>query len=1022
MSIARGQLLHLRLFIEGVEVPVIGAMASASENSPAAAQIEVIPTDTALRLLPRSKVHLFFLDYDNFVGSEEEYSSTSDSSSNSKGIRSDDYKLLFSGELFTIMYTKTGFGSRSLVLQCLDDSNIWDTSFLYLLRYTDDGGENAIVHNTQTFISPGSNTNPLDDILNHPELVVSQIAARGDFAFNPGLHTTRGMVGGLFAVLELLGGLPGKFVGVTAWHTIQEARIRLMDQLAGDKGDTAKAFYDLAVFENWLTNKIGDAGTVISFRDLIEMINQYIYYAVTPNPVARYKPGARNVPDWPEGLSRTLDKLDPEFEATINGEVLPRLWSLGWEKAGIKDGFRSLESRNSIRARQGKEPLEERDDKAHDWGFAVDIGSNESVAGLSLGFLHGQASYGDMESIPAKNANLHKKCLTILEVHGGGQATLFSYLSSDEVELLEMLQRFYRDLGDVAAEVGGLSWGGGSSGYGTDLLWSALGFSGGDPVHLQQANWRTKLGTLIDSGAVSTNELQEFYKSLPERERLITQIFRPDCWFVAPPVCNVIFPEEVNSFTYTRQMMRETTRLQLTTFNAMYEDLILNSVYFAPSFDQVESLSAGGLGSAAKAVVYPHEKFAGIIPKMERISEASFYARLSEEHQIPANREIPEDEKELADAAGNQIDMWAARTAAFNFLSYRYAARSAVLSGKFLPRLVCGFPGVAVDRPVTNVASGVVNAQLPTHFLGMVRTLSHSLTQAGGSTSVTMSHARSHQQVTDTDELPNDLFSVQITGVDSNDGTIEVGEEMKQSEFSFAVRVQTHLEKNSSLEGFTGPGPNEGTITTIKAYDSLGQDIIVAGETELIQIGTAEAPARQQVSFSKLEFSEETGTEAEWPIEDAIRPPWFSEEYSNAKIGGLYDDFFGCQSVVDLYTGADDVESAVNKIVSHYSSASGGGSSAAAWINELTSRRYAALPEVLGDATFLGFHSYAVGPYDGLEHLDALKPAEGTDFMATQLNPDEENRVDPALDPRKERHRKVLAYRNELLQFRGMRG
>ena len=54
--------LHLRLFLEGIEVPVVAAQISINTNAPATAAVQILPLDIAQNLLPRTIVHLFFLD------------------------------------------------------------------------------------------------------------------------------------------------------------------------------------------------------------------------------------------------------------------------------------------------------------------------------------------------------------------------------------------------------------------------------------------------------------------------------------------------------------------------------------------------------------------------------------------------------------------------------------------------------------------------------------------------------------------------------------------------------------------------------------------------------------------------------------------------------------------------------------------------------------------------------------------------------------------------------------------------
>jgi len=60
---AVAQHLQLRCFIEGIEVPVVSASVSIQPDAPAQCQIQIPATDKAHQFLPRSLVHLFFLDF-----------------------------------------------------------------------------------------------------------------------------------------------------------------------------------------------------------------------------------------------------------------------------------------------------------------------------------------------------------------------------------------------------------------------------------------------------------------------------------------------------------------------------------------------------------------------------------------------------------------------------------------------------------------------------------------------------------------------------------------------------------------------------------------------------------------------------------------------------------------------------------------------------------------------------------------------------------------------------------------------
>ena len=80
--------LHLRLFLEGLEVSVIDATVNATVGAPAQASIQIIYTPKVVELLPRTLVHLFF--YDTKPDTDGEH-----------------YRLLFCGDLTSVTTTKT---------------------------------------------------------------------------------------------------------------------------------------------------------------------------------------------------------------------------------------------------------------------------------------------------------------------------------------------------------------------------------------------------------------------------------------------------------------------------------------------------------------------------------------------------------------------------------------------------------------------------------------------------------------------------------------------------------------------------------------------------------------------------------------------------------------------------------------------------------------------------------------------------------------------------------------------------
>lgn len=1046
MSIGHGELLHVRMTIENVEVPVIGAMITASEGGgPAAAQIEIIPTDRALNLRARSMVKVFFLDQSlSPTGDSDEDGLFSSSGPISYGHPDSFYKLVFSGELFTVMLTKSGPGSRSVVLQCLDFSNQIDTAFLYQTRYGTEGGQESIINSTQQFRGQDSSAAGLDDIITSVEWLVERLSRTPESGAYAG---TQGMLGGVLSIMEVLGGVEGAAVGLDPWNTVQATRTRLMDQFGTDSGQTARALLQLESTDRFLRNSLSEMGPVASFRQAVDTLLGYVMYAMVPNPVATYKPGVRNLAAVRSGAWNKKDnkKLDPEFAAILErleGRLREKGWVAGKRGAFVQtSAYRTLEKRNAIQARQGKPILAEKPEKAHDWGYAADY----SLKGVGINFLFAVQPETDLQK--AAGRGLYVYLISLIAVYGYTSWNALKnagHITLEEAAKVEKLAAFYRDLGKVASEPDiNLSWGG-FKGYQPSLLWSLFQFAGGDPVHVQMRNWTAKRDARRAKRAAApvAATATRGGDTPVARDRLITQFVRPDVWFVSPPACNIVFPEEVVSLSFTRQHMRETTRMQVTVFDTHIDDAVINEPVFSPQIEDVPSLSRGGLGSAAEALLYRHEKFSGIVPKVERMSAISMYAR--------ANIDGNSGEQDV-------LRRWAQKITDYLLLTNRYEARTLTVTGKFMPRLAPGWPALVVDRTLPD-GSSPDNLVTPTHFLGTIRSISHSLTQAGGQTSFMLGQARSHK----TGDSTDDLFSKELYGssevlsrsslaewklkvpylvqeIDTPgvySAVLSINKE-DRNVTAFLTKLSNHLRAGGALS----PLPVEWTRFDPDSF-FLDTEITTAGAVEgpygevLVSISVEQPvdPERSpdtslrteegwELLFSRVEI-QFTLPSGRIPLEEAIRPPWVSEEYSNQRIGELYQELLGCRALVDLYTPPDgqglSVEAATDAVVKEYSIRANRGVSSKDFITAVTERDYASLVDVIGNASRPGFFYHSSGDVENLdgEFFSWMKNGSATSI----LNADSSQVVSPEVDPRKDRYSRVIEYVSELLEGRAFQG
>jgi hypothetical protein len=115
-----------KLFLEGIEVPFIGASFTSTVGQANIAYIDVVPHKAINNILPRTAVEIFVRD----VNAES---------------KSFPYVSAFSGEVFGFSFNKTP-SSRSVSLSAIDTSSYWDNVLTYFFNAQQSlskGGENV---------------------------------------------------------------------------------------------------------------------------------------------------------------------------------------------------------------------------------------------------------------------------------------------------------------------------------------------------------------------------------------------------------------------------------------------------------------------------------------------------------------------------------------------------------------------------------------------------------------------------------------------------------------------------------------------------------------------------------------------------------------------------------------------------------------------------------------------------------------------------------------------------------------
>lgn len=876
---AVGKPLHLRLFLEGEEVPVIAAQISINLNSPAAAAIQVIPLDEVMDLQPRTMVHLFFLDNRADDPESQVRGATTGSTVDVRG----QYRLLYSGEVVAFSFVQTP-QSRGTVLQCLDFSSYWDSAHATALEY----GVNGNAFSNRGTADSGT-IGIFDDIVNQQaQLVMSWVNQKPQ---SPGLTSVNGLAGGVIRILEAMGGIPGHFVGFNDFFTVAELRVRLLSQITAEQNDnTSQRLFGAKVFDEWLRNGLQNIGLQVTIRDMIKLLCQYIYYEFVPNPAAKFDPST--------GGTTTVKPGKPQ--------------KLAQQPQGLKLKQDMLNSMTDIHS-------------LTDSGGSVASVSINAIAQRAIDRCN--AGITGLKSLQAQRASLGKDIKTVTDAIATAIPTFKAIVGNnsstvnDLLKGLTPLQNIIKAITDASTTV-------------------------------------ATTGTTVTTATT---------------QRLHTQILRPDCWFVAPPRCNVIFPDMYSQFSYERNFLSETTRVLLMEFDTLIgrDELLANRI-LAPNIGFNSTSLSKKANTSDYRLLMDHEIHTGILPKTEWLSNIA---------SVGAKTTADQKKK----IRGRRMS-WMDRVSLWHFFRYRFASRQASVGMRFNPFVVCGFPGVVIKAPY--IVPGGVKAKLegdgtsvsddqllnlidenasvlnaPNQIIGMFGSVSHNVDQSGGSTSVSIHHARRHRGVDDafienfitglgSSKTRAVKTSITLAQAEGNPKLLNIlagvtPQTTPANKPSFVLKQPTQVSAQYSALSFDPisgqmvetPTDTTHTILQESSYDppidpppltvrgriakTAREDILVPSQPGSITTGSKNGIYGKQGAtvlgvevlnaslitipgygqmFNAVDLFEDVPITLEGtvPIEEIIRPAWFSNSYSNALIGtNIYDPFFGCGSVVD---------------------------------------------------------------------------------------------------------------------------
>jgi hypothetical protein len=1026
MHAAHAQTLRVRLFLEGVEVPVIAVQVQCAANSPSVATIQCAPLMEATRLYPRTTVHVFFYDLYSppvAIQGDRRQSETSTSptaaereqrraqqgstdedafSAETKDGDNTRWRLLFGGEVVGFTWTKNAT-DRSVILQCEDWSNYWD--------YAMQADNTGIFGPGMKAVFSGASTNLFTDFLEGEGSALTRIVTSGKCNTFPQL---KGLAAGVIRLLEAVGGSyytfpggdgsapPQRRAGQNIFFSYNELRLHLTQMIGTPANDpTSERIMRYQGYSGMFNRALGAQGGQVSIRQAVNAISQIIFYEMYPQPCPKFKAGTYGEVS---GVRRVKFAEHPEYgrfavEASAIADSLNVLIQLITDFKGA-DPSRTPEQFQA----QLKELAE------------TEV---REIADARRRTLRSKAQ---MRNVPEPAPSAMSSASNTL-----GQALT------------------------TAQALRGLRTSKSTS--------SALGKLNTLELKLTQA--QTKLREVQGYNA--------YIGSSKDRHpaQLYQQVFRPDVWFAAPPRCNVLFPELYDSINYQRAFLQEPTRFMLKTNDEFYgEDELFDSYYFAPTAGTVKGERAN-YQKMLRQQLLEHERFTGILPVFEKMGEFNVFAAKAEHR-----------------AAIGKVGL-AQRTANFLYFRHRFNARKMTVSGKFNPYVAVGCPGLIIDKYVSrdtiarhnelrregNVSEIEAGDILGTNFLGNFAQVVHQISQQGpvGRTDVQLTLARQADERADyLGAIPEDLRVRQrVEGADAVRST-DVASVSAPALFSLGpsggqitnVVRSTGSYSNRKLPFFYSGFRRNSNFRPPEV--PVGQNVRV-GDLGSNDLSTLLGGLNTMVTFEAYTITEEIPRyrreEVILPAEEYIRPGWYGDVWTNSRIGEVWNELFSTGAitdpttindagrssvgirqpvsssedatnvedprgdvpgVTDLQNGAS-IQQAVEFLLLTYSYIKQSGLDIDEFIGAYTWRPIATLVDMFGTSDlaydsngesvvqgFEGFHSRAVGPYN---NLFGLVSAELESVLGITRGSTAAQKV----DIRKERREMVEKYVTALL-------
>ncbi len=243
-------------------------------------------------------------------------------------------------------------------------------------------------------------------------------------------------------------------------------------------------------------------------------------------------------------------------------------------------------------------------------------------------------------------------------------------------------------------------------------------------------------------------------------KRLANYFVKPQLIFGLPPSCNVLFPSQIQMYTYNENYATQPTRLyfndevlnRLVPSEGSLGQTVLDALAIAyPEEANAHSVArrhVAGNANGKNFLLFPEEFFKGPVMDRRPMPNVLFFMKMNEFRDAKTRDDaakrlnvlLEKSQQAQALPNGDPTPTIEKLYAEYEFYRERYSRRTggAMLKG-FQPFIVPGFPCAIFDNKATHV-----------DVFGYVTTVTHTLSARGGmSTQMTFTYGRTFEEVLD---------------------------------------------------------------------------------------------------------------------------------------------------------------------------------------------------------------------------------------------------------------------------------